>query len=66
MSWAVASTRPSIARSTFVFVAPGARLYSCLADGLPSPQWLAFMATEFSMCLALTFLTGPARRAPAG
>lgn len=47
-----------------VFAAPASRALACARDGLPSPAWLAFMASEIAMAVALAVLTRDARRAP--
>ncbi len=58
------SRKHNIAFLAAIYGAPAARLYSCVATGLPSAQWLGFMATEIFMSTLITVLTRSARRAP--
>jgi len=44
------------------FIAPSARLYSCLVDGASNSLWLAFMTFEFAACFTILFLTRAVRR----
>jgi hypothetical protein len=47
-----------------VYLSPGARVYSCVTDGLPSLLLLTFLAIELGMAVLLTISTRHVRSRP--